>query len=152
MTQLARIATAILILTIMGCSPYKPVDISKPKKIKLDNISLSSLDMEVDLKITNPNFYKITVKDFRFDVAINGVDFGEINYRRDVVIKGNSSQVVAIPFTVSSSGAFSKALSLIRSLDDTTVKIHLDGKVKAKGLLFSKSVKVTRTKNIKLLK
>ena len=139
-------------ITIQACSPFQPLEISKPQKLKVEKMSFTSLDLRVSLKIVNPNFYNITIEDFDLNAKVNGVDFGKVNHREDVVIKRNSEEMVSIPLMVSADDMLSKAISVLRSMNGSKVKIALKGYLDAKGLIFRKQVPVKRAKTVELIK
>lgn len=148
-----RIFTILITgLLLASCTLFEPLKISKPQNLKVDRISFTGVEMQVGLKVVNPNFYKIKVQGVDLNLSINDIDFGRIEHRREVEIKRKSSDVVNIPFKIGGENLLVKAIALVRSMVGNEVDIHVKGKVKAKGLIFKREVEVDMKKAVKLIK
>ena len=117
--------------------------------VRVRALTLSSLDLEVDLAVKNPNLFGVTLQDLPFTVFCTAggkeqqVATGNTG---SVKIKGNASTVLAVPVTAHNAGIIGAITSFVAQGGiEVTVKgtAVVDCFVTSKSIPFAKSIKLT---------
>ena len=133
--------TALTILLFSSCAIYQDIDVSEVRDIRIIEITKDGLTAEVDLKIYNPNRYKITVLNVDADIYLNDKDIGDAKIKRKVVIDKKSNLVYSIRLEGDYTKMGGSLLEgLLGSIFAQTVNLKIDGTIKGRALFISKRV------------
>ena len=143
----AFIKTTLLLLAIFSiCSCSKPKDLTYGAitDVSVKNLSLSGADVEATIPVENLNGYDITVQDAQMDLLANDKVIAHINQGYPVIIKSKSKQdyKVGASIKLANAGALMTIMSLANG---NNAVLTLDGTLKAKALVVTKTVKVHQT-------
>lgn len=140
-------------LFLSSCQIYQEIEVREVRDIRIIEVTPDGIEAEVDLKIYNPNNYKVTILNVDADLYINGKDIGdaEINERVTIDKKANLVYTIKIEgdFTDLAGGLLE---SLIGSIFAQTVNLRIDGTLKGRALLIGKSVYFEVDQDVKLQK
>lgn len=142
----------ILLLLLSACMSYKDVRFEGVENFKIKDFSTKEVLLTFNVKLFNPNNYKIKVKPGEVDV-LNNKDklLGKAKVVKKVVIDKNMSGSYPVTikaklsdFLLSGGGSI---FDLIKNRN-TTIRFRGDVKVKARGL--GKKIKLDETKSFDL--
>ena len=117
--------------------------------VRVRALTLTSLDLEVDLSVKNPNLFGVTLRDLPFSVFCTAggkelqVATGNAG---SVKIKGNASTVLAVPVTAHNAGLIGAVTSFVAQGGiEITVKgtAIIDCFITCKSIPFTKSIRLT---------
>ncbi len=119
------------------------------ESVRVTEISLASLGLEVILRVVNPNLFGVTLREVPFTVSCQAGDQEHqlaTGNTGTVTISGNESTVLTIPVTVHNAGIIRALTSFVAEGGvEVTVKgtASLDCIVTCRPVPFSKSVLLT---------
>lgn len=133
----------IIILLAGGmhsCIPFKPVEVTEISSVNFEKASITSPQIDVTLKIKNPNFYKIKVKDINLEGFVSGQSLGRVGVdTKDVFIPKKSEE----KYTITLKADVAKVLAALPSVMFTqSAIVGLKGNIEVKALLFKKKVPI----------
>jgi len=125
-----RIVTLIVSsLIVTGCASFQDI-VQKPTvqvaAVRLDNLSLSSATLHVDLKIDNPNPVGVKVRNVAYDLKINNKNLLKGTTDQSVDLPGAGAEIVEIPLQVN---YFDLYDSVVELFAHETVTYDLAGSV-----------------------
>jgi LEA14-like dessication related protein len=142
-------ALIISIAACVSCTSFKPIELKKVESIKVLNSSLSGVDMEINMLISNPNFLTCTITDGDLNIVLNKVDMGKAELKNQVSLPAHAalSQKFIIHVGVSNAllGGLASLLSIFKSNQAT---ITMKGTIQARALGISHTFPVDETTNI----
>ncbi len=119
------------------------------ESIKILNASSEGVDMEVKMKISNPNFIKFTITDGDLNIVLNKVDMGKAELKNKISIPAHSelSQNFVVHVGVSNAllGGFASLLSLLKNNSAT---VSIKGTIRARSFGISRTFPVDETTRI----
>ena len=124
--------TLFSIIFLTSCFDYEDVEFKGVQNIGLEGRSGGNITVRIDMKVKNPNKYKIKIKKSSLDVFINGSKVGKTKIKNDVVLKKNHQDVYPLYLTFSEKELKSSALASIGSLLTGRMKVRIKGDIKAK--------------------
>ena len=122
-----------LFLSLTSCLSYKEVQVQEVQSVRVLNINEQTADVEVTLKINNPNRMRIVVKDYDLQAYINKKPVGKVNFDKKFLIPKKSQN----SYTMVVRADMTQVKKLIPSLmfsNKALLNISGDVKVKAKGI------------------
>jgi LEA14-like dessication related protein len=135
----------VVFISVTSCFSYKEVEIKQVESVRVLSMNDSTADVEVALKINNPNKMKIIVKDYNLEAFINKKYVGKVDCNKKLVLNKKSENT----YTLLLKADMAQVKKLLPSLafnNHALLSIKGDLKVKAKGI--SKSFKIDRTEKI----
>ncbi len=132
---------AFSIFLLGSCTVYQDLEVSELRDIRIIEVTKEGLVAEVDLKIYNPNAYKVTLLNVDADLYLNDKDIGDAEIKEKITIEKKSNLV----YTIKLEGDYTKMggsllEGLIGSLFSQTVNLKIDGTIKGRALFISKNV------------
>ncbi len=99
-----KILPVIFLLLLNGCSLIKNIQpITKPeisiKDVRLSNISLSDVKLDIGLNVENKNNFSIKIPKVNYNIAINGLNTGS-GSKSSISIPSLGIEYIRIPVTV----------------------------------------------------
>lgn len=113
----------ILLLLISSCSSFKKI--VEPPKVKLDTVNIAKLsalaaDLEIVLKVENPNKIDFDVKNLKYQLDVNDKTITSGTMKEKVVVKGKQTTTVTLPIKISYKDIIGSALLLLDSKECLT--------------------------------
>jgi len=135
---------------ISSCDEYKDVTITGVENVKLIKLDQTGIELELSVRIKNPNTIGFTIYKPNLDAMINGVAVGKLKVSKRIHVKANSEDLhtftVSTDFSKLSMEDAGKMLSLALSKSGN---LSVKGKVKVGNLFYRKTFDVERTQKIK---
>jgi LEA14-like dessication related protein len=138
-------------LFISGCGQFQEVEITEISGVKILKITEKGVDMEIGMKIKNPNGYAFTVFPSSFDIKLSGTDLGTANLQQSEKVNANSEDV----HTFRISTTFDKLMegglaSLLAIFGKNHSEIEIKGNLKVGRFIFRKSIPIDRKQKTNL--
>ncbi|RMG81716.1 MAG: hypothetical protein D6707_04310 [Bacteroidetes bacterium] len=140
----------ILWIFISSCGlVYEDVKIQKVSNVQIRNFSSSGMDIIMEADIYNPNNYDITLVETDVDVYLNGNKYGKAKVKENIKLPKQSASTHTFKINASyeniAAGGLNGMLNLFMSKHQ---KLKLDGKVKARVFVITKSFPFTLEQNV----
>jgi len=142
---------AIAISFLASCNIYKDIEAQEVRAVRITEISDKGIEAEVDIKIFNPNKYKVSLVSVDADLYVNDKDVGDAKLKRRVVLGKKSNEV----HTISLEGDYSEMSggileTLLGTLFARSINLRVDGTMKGKALLIGKNFYFQVDQDVKL--
>lgn len=147
MKNIKFIAAMFALLFIMtGCienPQFKGVS-----NVKIDNVNTEKLSFNVDVSAYNPNGYKLKVRKSNFDLYLNDQYVGQAFLLNKYVMKKRTTTLDNVPVEILlERGVMMKLMKIAMG---GTVKLRLDGVLKATAMGIPVRKKIDQTRDIDL--
>lgn len=107
-----------LVITFVGCSSLKKA-IEPPKvrleEVRISNLSLLAMDLEVVLGVENPNNIDFDVKNLKYTLDVNSKNITSGTLKEKVLVKSKTKTVVSLPLSVQYKDILSSAMMLLQN-------------------------------------
>lgn len=141
-----------LILSMQSCVVFKDLEYKGIESYSVDNISMTGIKLTLNVKISNPNWFKIKAKGGSLVVKANNMDLGTFSLTDEVVLKKKSEGVVNVKieskFKSLLGGGIMGLLSM--ATNGGKVDINIEGHIRASALGMSKNIPISTTETIEL--
>ena len=131
---------AFIALSFSSCNVYQDIEIQEVSDIRITKMSDKGIEAEVDIKVFNPNGYRVSIVSIDADLYVNNKDVGDARLRKKVILGKKSNEIHTIKiegdYTDMKGGLLQ---TLIGGLFSQSMNIKVDGTMKGKGLLIGKS-------------
>ena len=71
------------------------------KTVHIKDMTLKGFDAEIDLQITNPNWFTVRISDLDYHAYISGEEIASGQAEQEIAIPSGSATVVTLPLKVS---------------------------------------------------
>lgn len=139
--------------TLQSCITYEDVEVKGVENYNVENLLNKNEDLKLllDLKIENPNNYKITIKDADLHLYIGNKDLGRVTLGRPVKIPKKSTTVQTLEIKPDSRKMLMAAMGgAAGALLKGEIDVRLKGKVKGKALGIGKWFDIDHKETINL--
>ncbi len=137
----------ILFLTLASCGDFEDLEFKKFQGFQVDKIEGSSVYLNVNFEIYNPNKFTLSLKPSDLDIFADEVFLGKVYLLEKVKLIKRTTGVYSAPVKLElENGQMVKLLSLAMK---PTVNIMLKGKVKGGIGIFSKRMEIEESREIK---
>lgn len=137
---------------MQSCVVFKDLEYKGIESYSVDNISMTGIKLTLNVKISNPNWFKIKAKGGSLVVKANNMDLGTFSLTDEVVLKKKSEGVVNVKieskFKSLLGGGIMGLLSM--ATNGGKVDINIEGHIKASALGMSKNIPISTTETIEL--
>lgn len=141
----------VFLLSFSSCS-YEEVTITNIKHVKLLEFSKKGLVVESEIRIKNPNGFKLSVVDSEFDVYVKGSKLAKASFDNDINIPKNSEEyhtvIMRSDYEDFADGALVKMLGL--TMGSREVDFKVDGFITGKAFFIKKKVHVSHEEKVPL--
>lgn len=136
------------ILLLSSCITYKDVQFQGVENFKINNLDTKQVTLSFDLKIYNPNNYKIKVKPSEVNVLNkNNKLLGKAEILDKVVVQKEKSGLYPVTVKAKLSDVFiSGGGSILDLIKNRSTDIKLQGTIKVKAKCIGKKIKLDETK------
>ncbi|MBX9852019.1 MAG: hypothetical protein K2X86_09700 [Cytophagaceae bacterium] len=139
-------------LFVTSCvTSYKQVEVQEVQNVKLLNMTDSTADLEVTMKITNPNKYDIKVKDYDLEAFINKKPVGKVKLADNVKMKRKSEDTYVMILNADMTRV-NKLLPTMAFTDKALIGLKGNLKVRARGINKKIDIDLTEKVSIKEFK
>lgn len=142
----------ILILAIVcifsSCLTFQEVEIIEVVDLNLRELSLQGMVVDIELRVKNPNNYKISVVKDDLYISLNNKDMGKAKIAGDLVFQKHSNDVHKITAKLNSRQLLSAMPLLLSAALGKAIKLEVKGSITAKAKLFRKKINVQFTEKI----
>jgi LEA14-like dessication related protein len=150
MKKIALASFLVLSILMTSCG-YKDVEYSGVKNVELQSGSLTQIKLKITIKVKNPNTYKITLVNGKFNVKSDGFDLGTFNLTKKTVIPAESEGDVEVFVDTKLKSLFSSAtIALMAKVSQNNIPVTIDGHITAKAYFLRKKIKFNKTENVSL--
>jgi LEA14-like dessication related protein len=133
------------LLFMASCISLKPVEFQGIESFQLINMTDTTAEVDVLVKIKNPNNYKLVIKKVDLDATLNKKLIGKINHSVKLTIPKNSEQ----PYTLRLNADLAQIRRMLPSLIFTNAaQVNIKGDIKARALLIPKKIKLDVTQKV----
>jgi len=146
----STISLVLLIISISGCSSFKPIEVGNPTNFKVHSIDANNIKASVFLPIKNPNFLSVKIEEIDATAYINEKKTGKVINSEVLKIPGNSNETQELKFKIDFSDIVSGGLSFLSILKEGKVDLKLKGTITAKSLFSEKKIDFTKKRSIDL--
>ena len=141
---------APILLVISSCLSYEEVKIVKFAGMDVKQMSMQGVTVDVNVQVSNPNNYKISVVKTNLTIWLNGKDLGKANIKGNLVLPKNSNEVHKITITLKGSQLKSAMPSMLSAALGGQMKMQLKGTITAKARMLRKKIDVDFTDGVSL--
>lgn len=132
---------ALLLLT--SCN-YQNVEVRNIRSIQINRFNQRGIDLTGEVKVYNPNTYKIKIKSTDADLYLNGRKAGKIHLTEKVVIPPHYDDYIPVHITADFKAEGKNAIPITQILLSTVIQGSTDfkivGQLKAGSFIFSKKI------------
>ena len=142
MKSFAKISIIVLMITFLN-SCYKQVEFVELKSADFST-SNSKGEIMLHIKISNPNFYAIKLKESDLDIYLNDTHIGKIDDKLSINIPANSDEIIDIPLTIGIADILFNFGNLKDFATNKEVTVKVKGTVTGKALFFTKTMEINK--------
>ena len=130
-------------VVLSSCNSFKMVNIGNVDKVGFKSIANNKISLELQVPVSNPNSFKIKIKSMDLDLTLNGTYLGKMKNANEIIIPPKSDQVQDLDVDIYVKNALSSMATLYRLRKASNVEMQIEGIIKVKALLKTKSIKVS---------
>jgi len=127
---------------------YDAVELKKVHGLNFKSMKDNVITMEVEASIINPNSLPITVKEIQMEILNEGESIGSVQTTSKIELPANSEITEKFVIQSEVKNIFLNGLKLLSFLKKKEIEVHLKGHIKAKSLIFTKTVKIDQIEKI----
>ncbi len=152
-----RYSPAILLfgLTFLlnACKDMQPISVSRVESARITKFDMQGIEMEIGIRIKNPNSFGFSVFRSELDVTLNNSPLGKAVIKKKVKIKANSEDlhtfVVSSDFASLLGGGYQ---AIVAAQQRSSVNIGVKGNIRAGTWFYKKDFPVESKQNVPLSK
>ena len=135
--------TLLLLLNLgtIGCGAYRDVTIDDVESVHLAGMDANGLSVRAEVKVTNPNGYRIRVSEPELDLYLNDRHIGTAVLDTPVTVPARSTTTVGVPFHAQLQGGPLLMMGLGMLLGDRPL-LRAEGTVSARAGLVRKRIPI----------
>ena len=146
---MTKYLTVFLVFSLISCVSFKDLECKGFKELSFSKTNGCN-PFCANIDIYNPNKYNIKLKNGSGEALINSKNIGKIKINNNTVLKGEQTTTIEL-IIVSSSDQFIKTLfSSIGVMMGKTVKLKIEGKIKAKVYGLGKKISFSEQQDLSL--
>lgn len=137
---------ASLLFILSSCLEFDDVKFKGIDSVKFPTIDQKEIVIDLNVKLDNPNNYKIKIKPSIMDVYIGGILIGKVNLDKKFVIKRKQENSYSTRLVVKLEDGM--LFTLMRLATKTELDVRFKGRVKGSVYGINKKVDIDETKKI----
>ncbi|MGC2423773.1 MAG: LEA type 2 family protein [Nitrospirota bacterium] len=100
---LAAVLVVLIAVSLSACSMKSAVRKMslELKTVHINDMTLKGFDAEIDLQITNPNWFTVRISDLDYHAYVSGEEIASGQAENEIAIPSGSTTVVTLPVKVS---------------------------------------------------
>lgn len=138
----------LIAISLSSCFNYDDVEIKDVRSIKLLDYSVDGLSVESEIKIVNPNSFKLTVVNSEFDFYIKKKKLGKARIDGKLKIPANSEEYHKVVLTSKNKDMSPNALPILIGLTasgNDKIDFKVEGFIEGKAFMFKRKVDVSHS-------
>ena len=142
-----------LALLMTSCLTYEQVDVKNIEGFRVQNLLNNNepTQLELDVRVDNPNNYKIKLKDADLNLFVGSKDLGKVKLAKTVSIPKKSESVQTVVIEPESKDMLQAALQGgLSALLTGKVKVRVKGRIKGKAMGIGKWFDVDHSEQVDL--
>ncbi len=151
--KIQKIVYILLVVFVSSCAPILPLEIKKTESARVLNYTGTSAEVEVLLRVYNPNNKSFKVSAADLNLKLNGKDIGKGILKNTVKIKRSCEDtyrfVVKGNVNLLSSGGIGAIMDMFTSKG---MKLGVEGTITGKKIFLKKKFPINETMNIPVFK
>jgi len=145
------LAFIVVSLTLTSCFKYEDVVMKEVTNVSVNSFSANNIEIKVDMRIINPNNYKISIVDSDLELFVKNKKVGTSKIKDKIELPKKSDQTHQIVIVTNVGDMIGTAIPVILSvLFDESVDLQVKGEIKARAKSLSKSFPVDFKERVKL--
>ena len=140
----------VLFIILSSCNAYKTVDIGDVDNVDFKGMADNKISLELSIPVTNPNTYKIKIKEMDLDVTINGKYLGKMKNAAEIIIPPKSSEVQVFPVDIHVTNILASMSSLYKIRKSNSFEMQIEGTIKVKAFISSKTIEVSEKQTVNI--
>jgi LEA14-like dessication related protein len=133
------------LICLSSCISLKPVEFQGIDSFQIIDQTDTTANVDIEVKIKNPNNYKLVVKKVDLDATLNKKLVGKINHKVKLTIPKNSEE----SYTLHLAADLKQLRAMIPTLIFTnTALVNIKGDIKARALMIPKKIKLDVTQKV----
>ncbi|MBX7182040.1 MAG: LEA type 2 family protein [Bacteroidia bacterium] len=153
MKKIGLALNIVILFLLAGCKPLQTPIIKGLDGYKVNKMKASDMEIILNLRIENPNDYKIVLADYDLDITLNGLSIGKAKAKENVVFEPNKEN--SYPFTIHTD-LKSVLAQILPSLSLFTggkqIELKLNGYIRAKAHGIGKKIPIQLEQKIDMSK
>lgn len=129
----------ILWLALAGCGTYREITIDGVEAVHLAGMDANGLSVRAEVKVTNPNGYRIRVSEPELDLFLNDTRIGTAVLDTALVVPARGTTLLRVPFHARMEGGPLLVMGLGALLGDRPL-LRAEGTVRARAGLVRKRI------------
>jgi len=152
MLKLKSVLVLIVIsITLTSCFKYEDVVMKEVTNVSVNSFSANNIEIKVDMRIINPNNYKISIVDSDLELFVKNKKVGTSKIKDNIDLPKNSDETHQIVVKTTVEDMIGTAIPVILSvLFEDSVDLQVKGEIKARAKSLSKSFPVDFKERVKL--
>ena len=138
-----------ILIILSGCNAYKSVEIGDIKDFKFKGLTDNIVTLDLNIPIKNMNGFNLKVKSMDLDISVNGKYVGKMTNPSKIIPK-NLDGIQTFPVQIEVKNILASSMTFYKLKNAKNINIQIEGKIKVKALLHSKTIEVSEKKNINL--
>ncbi|MDP5101882.1 MAG: hypothetical protein NWQ09_11195 [Nonlabens sp.] len=131
------ITLCLVVFTFCGCTEtYEDVEFKEITNVRLSNVTATSVELNGDCVLFNPNNVALDVTDAAFDVYVDGRKTAVVHQEIDVVMQPNEQFILPLKATIDATDFYGEQgeglfRAAIQMMARQKVSVKYDGVIKA---------------------
>lgn len=152
MLKLKSVLVLIVIsITLTSCFKYEDVVMKEVTNVSVNSFSANNIEIKVDMRIINPNNYKISIVDSDLELFVKNKKVGTSKIKDNIDLPKNSDETHQIVVKTTVEDMIGTAIPVILSvLFEDSVDLQVKGEIKARAKSLSKSFPVDFKEKVRL--
>jgi len=142
---------SVLVL-FTGCIEYKEVEVLGLEDVSIGNIDTKGAQIEISVRVSNPNNYKIKITDSDLDLFLSGKKVGKATIGERIIIPKNSNEVHTFNIDATFKEMGGALGALITFGTKSSLDLKVSGFIKAKAFGVGKKFPVDFEDNVSMPK
>ena len=144
----ALFLVSIISMSLSSCFNYEDVEIKDVKSIKLLDFSVKGLSVESEIKINNPNNFKLSLVDSEFDFYVKGEKLGIASIEGNLNLPANSEEYHKVVLKSNRKDMSPNAIPMLIGITASgkdKIDFKVEGYIVGKAFLFKRKVQVSHS-------
>ena len=109
---------------LIGAGPKRPI--VKVEQIEVTNATFSEIDLEVTLKVDNPNSFELRLSQLKYSIDALDLRIASGAYEEAVVVPPEGRSKVTLPVSIDSQNAVALAKAFLQSTKELSAIVRAD--------------------------
>ena len=144
--------SVILLISVLiffsGCNAYKSIEIGEIKAFKFKGLTDNIVTLDLNIPIKNLNAFNLKVKSMDLDISVNGKYIGKMTNPSKIIIPKNLDGIQIFPVQIEVKNILASSMTFYKLKNAKNIEIQIEGKIKVKALLHSKTIVVSEKRNV----